>query len=71
MEIEKIERIGRFMKETGLTVVEVEGLKLVRSPQETYYGALGKQAAEVAATPKATDDDILMNPFAGMDGIHG
>lgn len=69
--IDLIERLGRFVREEGLTMISVGGITIQRDPKETYYGALGKAAAKVEAAPKASDEEILMNPMAGLEGLHG
>lgn len=69
--IDMIERLGRFVREEGLTMISIGDICIQRDPKETYYGALGKAAAKVEAAPTVSDEEILMNPMAGLDGLNG
>lgn len=71
--IAEVERLGAFMADKGITVIELAGLKLVRHPQQELYGSLGKKAQELEdATEGVTDEDILNDPLAGLPkGVTG
>lgn len=63
-----VERLVDIMTTRGVNLVEMPGLKVIRSPQERFHDQLGKRAAEIEKNEKGvTDADILMDPFAGMD----
>ena len=65
--IDDVERLGKFMATSGITLVELPGLKLMRHPQESFYGAIGKEAEKVKGAAEPTDEEILMNPMAGLE----
>ena len=64
--IEAVERIADVMGKHKLTEFEYNGLKLKRSESAPYYEALGQRAAEVAAKPQPTDEELLLDPMAGL-----
>ena len=73
--LEDVERLGTFMAKTGISLVALPGLKMMRHPQEAFYGAVGKTTAaaqQVTGGKQPTDEEILFNPTAGLEGLsHG
>ena len=71
-----MERLGRFMRQEGISLISLPGLKLMRHPQEGFYQALGKEADKMGAGGRGkepTDEELLFNPMAGLSGgmAHG
>lgn len=67
-----IDSLAKSMAKHGLISVELsDGTKVTRSEKEPYYQALGSQAATLASKTKVTDEQILMNPTAGLEDLNG
>lgn len=76
--VEAIEHLGKFMKAEGITVIDIPGtIRICRHPNESLADATGKQAAAIEAmskTPggkKLSDDELLMDPMAGLEHLNG
>lgn len=79
--LDDVERLGRFMAREGISAVVLPGLRIVRHPQEslaqTMRAGATASAGEAAPSDKPrdytpSDDELLMNPLAGLEGtLHG
>lgn len=76
--VEAIERLGRFMKAEGITVIDIPGtIRICRHPNESLADATAKQATALDALSKTpggktvSDDQLLMNPMAGLEHLNG
>lgn len=70
--VDYVEAIAVLMVKHNLLSVEASDgqFKITRSEKEPYYKALGEQAASLGATPP-TDEELLMNPMAGLEKVNG
>ncbi len=66
--LDDVERLGKFMRAEGISLVALPGLKMMRHPQEAYYGAVGKETEKIGATKQPTDEQLLFNPMHGLMG---
>ena len=73
--VEDVERLGRFMRAEGISLISLPGLKVMRHPQEAFNEALAKESAKVSNLrgKEPTDEELLFNPMAGLSGglTHG
>lgn len=67
LKIEHVERLANLVKDTGLTSLEWQGLKLTRDASADVMAQAAKEGAKLAKS--ATDDEILFNPLAGLEGM--
>ena len=66
--VEIAKDLGRFLKAEGLTAIEIPGIKVSRSPQETLFGNANKTLGGDAGPgkPQPTDEELLFDPMAGL-----